>query len=504
MTAPRVPLKWMPFPSGGRPTGTGPPPFGGSEILSPVRVARMKTSQWIAALAALVLVVFLSTFAINYIGSSQSNDTTTEGDPEPASLTFPVKSYPYISVANTIVGRLEMEYHKHGHQDYWFINENDEPVKLGAISKSCKCQGVEVYVLPPGFQAKPPISLPVPVVALAVGPLGWRAVATLSERRDSTEELEAKAISVTALNPEDPRTEVTVPPKCAGWVRMKWTGEKSGAQLLTVKLWMHHPTSGLEVSLERKSNFLEPVMLIENEKRLGSIRPSDLPVHLSFYVLSPTRDSFNITKAQAVRPASLPAASDAFEVGKPVALTADECRGVFREFNKWVTKSGYRIPVTLRKVAPDGKTPFDMGRFRRSIEIVTDVSDKPLTMTYSGTIPGDLQISGVDEAGGISFGPFRRGSPVMRTVSIRTNNPAVKLELDKKRIPEYVEATLKEDPSEGTTGVWNLELKIAPSAYGSFPRDDDPVYQDSAVYLRTTGPSPQSFRLELRGDAVDN
>jgi hypothetical protein len=467
----------------------------------------MKTSQWIAALAALVIVIFLSTFAINYVGPSQNASSTSSAatEPEPASVTFPIKEYPYITRTGAIVGRLEMEYKKAGHQDYWFANENDEPVKLGAISKSCKCQGVEVFVLPEGYQARPLMSIPVPVVALAVGPLGRRAMTILSEQRESTEDLEAKAKVVT-LNPDDPRADATVPPHCTGWVRMKWTGEKPGAQRLTVRLWMGHPGSGLEVQLERKSNFLESVMLAETEKRVGNLKPDDLPKQFSFYVLSPTRESFHLTKVQAVRPPTMPAESDAFEVGEPVALTADQCWALTREQKKWIVLSAYRIPVTLRKVAPDGKTPFDVGRFRRRVEITTDASDKPLLMTFSGSIPSDLQISGVDEAGGVGFGTFRRAAGAERQVILRTAKPDLKLELDKKRIPEYVEATLEKDAStDGGTHAWYLRQKIASNVYGSFPRDDDPAYQDSAIYLRAIGATTtQSIRLEIRGDAVDN
>jgi hypothetical protein len=326
----------------------------------------------------------------------------------------------------------------------------------------------------------------------------------LAEQRESTKDLEARASMVT-LNPDDPRADATVPPHRAGWVRMKWTGEKPGAQLLTVRLWMGHPGSGLEVQLERKSNFLEPIMLVETEKKVGSLKPGDLPKQLSFYVLSPTRQSFHLTKVQAVRPPTLPAESDAFEVGEPVALTADQCWALTREVNKWIVLSAYRIPVTLRKVAPDGMTPFDVGRFRRRIEITTDASDKTLLMTFSGSIPSDLQISGVDEAGGVGFGTFRRASQPERQIILRTAKPDLKLELDKKRIPEYVEATLEKDEStDGGTHTWYLRLKIASNVYGSFPRDDDPAYQDSAVYLRATGATTQLLRLEIRGDAVDN
>jgi hypothetical protein len=464
----------------------------------------MKTSQWIGALAALVAVIFLSTFAINYIGPTKSDGPTTTSGEDVATLEFLHTAYPNLS-GGVMVGSLDCEHNKPGHQDYFFRNPNEEPVKFGAVSKSCKCQGVDVYLLPEGYTPRPGITPPNPAVAGAVGGLGRAAAATLTRRGESEEELEAKAVSHTALNPDDPRTEITVPPHRIGWVRMKWTGEKAGAQLLTIKLWIHHPGSGLDVNLERRANFLEPILVAETEQRVGNLRPGDLPKEFSFLVTSATRKSFKITRAQAVRAASLPAESDAFVVGEPVPLSPEECIKATREIKQWLVQSGYRIPVTLRKVAPDGKTPFEVGRFRRRVEVTTDAFDKPVSMTYLGTVQGDFQVTGVDESGGVNFGPFRRGSQQPRRVTVRGGGPGMKLELDKRRIPEYLEAKLTEQPPGpgSLSRSWELEIKILPSAYGSFPRDDDPVYQDSAIYLRPVGQSQQSYRVEVRGDATD-
>ena len=80
----------------------------------------------------------------------------------------------------------------------------------------------------------------------------------------------------------------------------------------------------------------------------------------------------------------------------------------------------------------------------------------------------------------------------------------MKLELDRARVPEFVQAALSEETATGGLGkAWKLQLTILPVAYGPFPRDDDPAYGDSAVYIRTSGPSAQSVRVGIRGDAVD-
>src|SRR5580693_9380591 len=121
----------MPFPSGGRPTGSGPPAPVAPESFPSARVARMKTTQWIAALVALVIVVFLSTFAINFLGTSSkpSEQTTTTVEADLATLEFPIKSFPHFDqAAGLVYGRFECEHRKPGHQDYLFTNPNDQAV----------------------------------------------------------------------------------------------------------------------------------------------------------------------------------------------------------------------------------------------------------------------------------------------------------------------------------------------------------------------------------------
>jgi hypothetical protein len=467
----------------------------------------MKTSHWFGALVALVLVVFFVTFFSNYVGRSTSSDEPSNetSEAEAARLTFLIKVYPYMARTGFLVSHYELEHRHPGHQDYWFYNDNDETVRIGAISKSCKCQGVEVFVLPEGYQARPPLSEPIPVSALPLGVIGRRALGVYAEERDSVADLESVATAV-VLNPDDPKAQVDVPGHRAGWVRMKWTGEKPGRQKLTVKLWEHHAASGLEVELERNANFVDPVRVAGNEQTLGNLHQKDLPRTASFYVWSSTRKTFKILKAEPVRLTGLPASADAVVVGEPVALTTDQCLRARALLNlrESQIRCAYRIPVTLQAVAQDGKTSIDIGNFRRRVDVTTDVSDKHVSMAFSGVMQGSMEIQGVDEAGGISFGSFPCDSEPKRTVFVRSDDPNTKLELDKSRVPEHLRAILSDEPANGSTGkIWKLEVKVLPGVNGVFPREDDARYLDSAIYVRTIGPSPQSIRLAVRGDARD-
>jgi hypothetical protein len=471
----------------------------------------MTTSKWIVTLGVMVLVIFVVTFLHNYDPAAAPKATDESADDSaselPQALIIPIKQYPYLLANGVALGNLEWEYHRPGFEDYWFLNRNDEPLRLGAVSKSCKCQGVEVFVLPEGAKDPPLYVPPSPLVAAGLGLLGRSGLEAYVEEHQVKMNQEAAAETHVVLNPDDPKAEIRIPPHRIGWIRMKWTGEKAGPMNLTAKLWMHHPNSGLEVELERKVNFLDPVLVAGNGV-IGTLRVESLPQNASFYVWSSTRKSFNVIEATAVLTQGLLAESDPFVVGKPVALTTAQCASVARDLRSTQMVNrvlcAYRIPVTLQKHAEDSnKTPFELGNFRRRVDVKTDASDATLSITFTGVVQGDLQISRVDESGGVSFGSFRRNSPPPpQVVFIRGDAPGLKLELDKDRVPPYLHATLGVDPAAGGEGkTWRLEISVLPKAYGNFPRDNDPDYRDSAVHLHTTDASPQRIRISVRGDA---
>lgn len=464
----------------------------------------MKTSQWIAALAALAGVVFIVTFAINYIGIApqQAIPVKEQSDePDPPTLTFVRKQYPYMDENQQLVGRLELEHLKPSYHDFWFKNENDEKIRIGGLRKSCKCQAIEVFILPAGYEVQHPSPV---ATAAAAGLTGLRGAAAADEESTQVSpELEKKASCVN-LNPDDPNAEATVPPHGSGWVRMKWTGEKAGSVTLSVVLWMQNPDSGLTATLERRAFFLDPISVGDTDRSLGSFRPTSLPKEFAFLIWSSTRKEFKITKAEPYRPANRPAEIDPFVVGKPVELSLEECDQIEKGIGQRVV-SAYRIPLSLLKVAPDGKTPFDLGHFRRQVEITTNVSsDKPITMIFTGVVQGDDVQVGGDDSGGVNFGSFRRDSQPMRFVFLRSGSPDLKLELDETRVPNYLQAKLTEESSIGGLGkTWKLEVSALKNVNGRFPREDDPAYRDSAVYVHTVGPAPQTIRIPAKGDAVD-
>src|SRR5262245_28968734 len=88
---------------------------------------RMKQTQWTIAALVLAGLVFGLTFAVNYLGGT-ANNPTPDGDnfKPPLEVEFPLgKVYPGDGT------RLEQEENVPGHRDFWFVNQNADPVTMG-------------------------------------------------------------------------------------------------------------------------------------------------------------------------------------------------------------------------------------------------------------------------------------------------------------------------------------------------------------------------------------
>ena len=473
----------------------------------------MKTSQWVGGLAALVAVVFAVTYATMFVGTgerppTQERKRTPKESPE---LTFTSETkFPKDFDGGA---SLDQEHKSAGYHDFWFKNANPAAVRVGAVSKSCKCQGIDVFVLPPGWQ--PPRYDASPRLAAgavsggAVGPLGSAAAAMAAaptgEPVPVTAELETTARKV-ELNPNDSDAETDVPAQATGWVRMRWTGQNPGAQLLKAVLWMSDRHAGATTTLEVRAFFHHPVEVLESEHWSGVLATSDLPRTVTIDCWSPTRDHFGLTSGVAGGRPDL--ATDAFTVAAPVAMTREELATLERELAERAAKtpggvreavrSGYKVAVTLRKLAADGKTPFDLGNFRRGVRMTPDLPGiDPIVVYVSGTVRGDVTVGSGDERMPLQFGTFDRTKAPRRTVEVRSSVAGLELKLDPERLPDFLTAELTGPKAEGLTRTWRLEARVLPDKVpgGEFP-------PETAVYLRTLGPAPQTVRVPVGGNAV--
>src|SRR6516162_8315178 len=98
----------------------------------------MKPFQWIIAMVALVVVIFVIVFAMNFLGENSKQTTP----PPPVS----VGEFPLAFETTSAFGTADLEAKQPGHQDFAFRNLKDEEVKVGLSSKNCTCAGVEVFL----------------------------------------------------------------------------------------------------------------------------------------------------------------------------------------------------------------------------------------------------------------------------------------------------------------------------------------------------------------------
>src|SRR5262245_23583692 len=117
----------------------------------------MKTSQLVLACAALMVMVFTITFAMNFLGSTGVTSSKSDVDP-PAPKPDERRDYPQVVFETTeypAPKNLAKEWEiKHpGSADFWFKNPNASEVRMALESKSCKCTDAELFLASPAFAA---------------------------------------------------------------------------------------------------------------------------------------------------------------------------------------------------------------------------------------------------------------------------------------------------------------------------------------------------------------
>jgi hypothetical protein len=169
--------------------------------------------------------------------------------------------------------------------------------------------------------------------------------------------------------------------------------------------------------------------------------------------------------------------------------------------------SGYRVPVTVNRASQDGKTPFEQGNFLRWVNLTSsDQGIEPVQVSVQGILKGDVTVGLQSDEGRVDFGDFDRAKGSRRTMTLQSNRTGLDLELDRTRIPPYVEVRFPDQPEIASSGhrTWILHLAIQPNkARGTFPRRDDPIYRDSAIYVKTKELSPRTIRIPITGTAND-
>jgi hypothetical protein len=167
----------------------------------------------------------------------------------------------------------------------------------------------------------------------------------------------------------------------------------------------------------------------------------------------------------------------------------------------------YRIPITLQAESEDGTMPFELGPFRRWVTLSGSEEDgiELVRTAVEGRIEGDVSVGNPSDAGAILLGVFERQRGARRSVVLQSNVPGLELKLDPDhKVPDFLKVQLADKAEIGPAGsrTWKLQVEAVPGrARGLFPRDDDPTYRDSAVYLKTLEKTPRTIRIPVKGTA---
>jgi hypothetical protein len=249
------------------------------------------------------------------------------------------------------------------------------------------------------------------------------------------------------------------------------------------------------------------------EVRMGTLRDEDLERGITKYLVcwSPTRRDLRVEAKLAYTRDRL--GGDPFVVGKPERLSANALGELKKELDlggQFVGQvlCGYRIPVTLRPRAPDGKTPVDLGPFRRWVTISSpDVPGEPKTIPVGGRVRGLVEIGSDDETAVVNLRNFRGSQGKRDRIYMNSNEPGLKIEFDRKKTPEFLNAKVTADKATDGNQSWEVLVEVLPNkASGPFPRKEDPLYEDSGIYLtaQLPGKPPRSIRIAVTGTASAN
>jgi hypothetical protein len=438
--------------------------------------------QWVLVAVVLACVVF----GITYLKmNSGSTDSGKPAPPPPstaqeAKLYFPQK-IGHAELKST--AGAEWEYRVPGHFDFWFESIDDAPIPLGLASQSCKCTKVEI----------------------ALASDEWK------KWSDSTYRwlLPEPDRNWQALPVDDPG--VVVPPHAQGWVRINWKMESVGPHMLKVQVWANgkeSPTPRIELNVPVLA--VAPAMMEEKTKDIGVLTTDQRETNpVEFICWSATRPDFAVTPVEG---------NDPFLVlTMPVALTYEERKRMSERIKSRVL-CAYRIQVVVRDRLEDGR-PIELGPFQRKavLQIVgeklplLDDDKEPLKLILTGRVKGTVIVlapEGPDQIEMGNKGYFDANFGDVKEATVESRNTDLTLALDKERTASFLKVDVREPKIVAGVKTWSVRVEVpGKKAAGEFPREDNPDYRDSAVYLKMTDAKkpddkPRLLRIPVSGKAV--
>ena len=451
----------------------------------------MKPTQTVLLLLGVVALIFGVTFASMYVG--KANRSTPQVKKQAAGkdlrdLQFEFPRYPYGEDANDMRWQIVTEYGKRGSHDFWFVNPNDEELRVGLARKSCECSDVRVLVASEGWGSF--------LVAPRYTEIGLAGQHLLSTALAITGRLSAAARQQMLDGATDlgelGSEGVSVPPRRLGVVRLSWEAKRKGAggtqaEALLLEVWSQDARR-TPAKLAVGMFLVDGIRLDVADLNVGVLRSNDT-VRRVIRFWSNSRDDFDLEVTSTGAPFIV--------CGPREPLTEQDREELLKRLGGPI-RSGYRYPVLVRERADNG-SHFDTGRFTHRLTFkpreYVNLS-APLEVPVNGFVRGDVVLAGADQA--IVLPPFLVRDGASAKATLYTERRGLSLKVDRK--PDFLTATLSEPKEEGRRTTWTLSVEIGPNKVsGSFPRND-PWLRDTAIYLKVEG-ADRRLRIPVSGTA---
>jgi hypothetical protein len=470
----------------------------------------MKTGQWALAVGILAAMVFGIAWALTHDFKTGDRIRPLENSKGATALrlNFPYPKYPPYGGVPVLC-----ELDKGGECDFWFTNPNDKPVKVGLLKKSCRCAGIRLQVVgregPAMYMAATAgiegiVPDPCGGVLNYFGPrILWGA---LSVWQDEWARQQKTSSDDDVELTEEAGNSATVPAGAIGKVHLAWKTERVENQTLKIMLWTDHRVNTIPTELDAATAIV-PALEVVHHGDLGALEARQLPYTTDVFCYSQTRDSIPL-QARVLHD-NRPPEQDPVEVGPVVPATPEDRAKLAGEVRANI-RCAYKTTVTLRPVAPDGRTPFEQGLFHRRVEFSGPDGIQPLEASVTGRLVAVVTVGDAEGAGYVAFGPFLRSEGMVKKVVLHSDAPKLELEVDTDpgRVPEFIDTPKLEFQEETPSGhrTWLLTLQIPPNKGrgGRFPNAEDPAYRDSAIYIKTKEKPPRTIRVPLSGVANDD
>jgi hypothetical protein len=445
----------------------------------------MNPGKLLVQLVILGVVVVALIFIFTFVNTSQTTFPSGggsgdgSGPPTGRQLEFPeMAGY-----------RMTHEWKTPGQIEFWFENKNAAAVKVGMKSKSCKCTGTAISMLPPERVAQRKLG----AFAVAHGVLSGEFLPDVPVLVSGCREMRVPSpepgLGWQDFERDDSKF-MTVPPGAGGWIRLRWNGEtpEPGPQQFTATFWMENEDAGTTVTLGVPVYLAEPLMVSRRNMEVGLLGPDRRNAQMEIVCWSATRSDFTLKPAAE-------SADPFISFGTPVPMIEKEAYLFIKEVEPPTKPTGlvkvvYRVPVTVHESLPDGRQ-MELGPFTRKIVINTVPATRPVEVEIAGIVRGEVAIGVSPYRDQIFLGNFRLGTEREVDVPISSEQSDLELRIDK--VPEFLKATLAPLKSDKAGKSWNLHVKVGADLA------DGQITPDTCIYLKTQ--TERRIRIPVRGIA---